>query len=161
AALVALLPLLRPTRGTVRLGGAAALAAAMGMAGWFAWSVPPVPWPVVAFGRETASLLDQSAPGIVKQVPEEPGDPDVFCTYVGEGTTVAGAVPMTREGVRSSHGAGKIQASPPPADMRLQRMLGHLPALVHKKPESVLVVACGAGITAGTFVLHPDVKRIV
>ena len=45
--------------------------------------------------------------------------------------------------------------------MRLQRMLGHIPALVHKKPESVLVVACGAGVTAGTFVLHPDVKRIV
>ncbi len=45
--------------------------------------------------------------------------------------------------------------------MRLQRMLGHIPALIHKKPESVLVVACGAGITAGTFVLHPDVKRIV
>ena len=45
--------------------------------------------------------------------------------------------------------------------MRFQRMLGHIPALVHKKPESVLVVACGAGVTAGTFVLHPDVKRIV
>ena len=68
---------------------------------------------------------------------------------------------MTREGVRSFHGAGKIQASNLPADMRLQRMLGHLPALVHKKPESVLVVACGAGVTAGTFVVHPDVKRIV
>ena len=63
--------------------------------------------------------------------------------------------------MRSFHGAGKIQASTLPADMRLQRMLGHLPALVHKKPESVLVVACGAGVTAGTFVLHPDVKRIV
>ena len=63
--------------------------------------------------------------------------------------------------MRSFHGAGKIQASTLTADMRLQRMLGHIPALVHKKPESVLVVACGAGITAGTFVLHPDVKRIV
>jgi spermidine synthase len=68
---------------------------------------------------------------------------------------------MTREGVRSFHGAGKIQASTLAADMRLQRMLGHIPALLHKKPESVLVVACGAGITAGTFVLHPDVKRVV
>ena len=38
---------------------------------------------------------------------------------------------------------------------------GHLPALVHKKPESVLVVACGAGITAGSFLVHPDVKRVV
>ena len=133
----------------------------MGVAGWLAWSVTPVPWAVVAFGRQTASLLAQSAPGIVKDVPEGPGDPDVFCTYVGEGTNVSVAVTMTREGVRSFHGAGKIQASTLPADMRLQRMLGHLPALVHKKPESVLVVACGAGVTAGTFVLHPDVKRIV
>ena len=161
AALVALMPLLRPASGTVRLGGAAALAAAMGVAGWLAWSVTPVPWAVVAFGRQTPSWLARSAPGIVKDVPDGPGDPDVFCTYVGEGTNVSVAVTMTREGVRSFHGAGKIQASTLPADMRLQRMLGHIPALVHKKPESVLVVACGAGITAGTFVLHPDVKRIV
>ena len=161
AALVALMPLLGPAPGTVRLGGAAALAAALGVAGWLAWSVSPVPWPVVAYGRETASLLPQSAPGIVKDVPQGPGDPDVFCTYVGEGTNVSVAVTMTREGVRSFHGAGKIQASTQTADMRLQRMLGHIPSLVHKKPESVLVVACGAGITAGTFVLHPDVKRVV
>ncbi len=40
-------------------------------------------------------------------------------------------------------------------------MLGHIPALLHNKPESVLVVACGAGVTAGTFVLHPDVRRVV
>ena len=45
--------------------------------------------------------------------------------------------------------------------MRLQRMLGHLPALLHPKPRSVLVVGCGAGVTAGSFVLHPDVERIV
>ena len=62
AALVALMPLLRPAPGTVRLGGAAALAAAMGVAGWLAWSVTPVPWPVVAFGRETASLLAAVGP---------------------------------------------------------------------------------------------------
>ncbi len=161
AALVVLMPLLRPAPRTVRLGGAAALAAALGVAGWLAWSVTPVPWAVVAFGRETASLIAQAAPGIVKDVPDRPGDQDVFCTYVGEGTNVSVAVTMTREGVRSFHGAGKVQASTLPADMRLQRMLGHLPALVHKKPESVLVVACGAGVTAGSFVVHPDVKRIV
>ncbi len=161
AALVALVPLLRPAPGTVRLGGAAALAAAMGVAGWLAWRVTPLPWVVVAYGRQTASWLARSAPGIVKDVPDEPGDREVFCTYVGEGTNVSVAVTISTEGVRSFHGAGKIQASTQPVDMRLQRMLGHLPALLHKKPESVLVVACGAGITAGTFVLHPDVKRIV
>ena len=161
AAMVALMPLLWPATATVRLGGAAMLAAAMGVAGWLAWTVTPVPWALVAFGRATPRLLAQSTPGIVKDVPDEPGDANVFCTYVGEGTNDSVAVTMTTDGVRSFHGAGKIQASTMIADMRLQRTLGHLPALVHKKPESVLVVACGAGITAGTFVLHPDVKRVV
>ncbi len=157
AALLALLPVLERATVAARLGGAAGLMAA----GWLAWSVTPVPWEIVAFGRQTSTWLSRSAPGIVTDVPSEPGNPDVFCTYVGEGTNVSVAVTMTRDGVRSFHGAGKIQASTLPVDMRLQRMLGHIPALLHKKPETVLVVACGAGVTAGTFVLHPDVKRIV
>jgi spermidine synthase len=45
--------------------------------------------------------------------------------------------------------------------MSVQRMLGHLPALIHPKPKSVLIVGCGAGVTAGTFVVHPDIERIV
>src|SRR5207244_3721749 len=48
-----------------------------------------------------------------------------------------------------------------PGDMRMQRMLGHLPALIHPKPKSVLIVGCGAGVTAGTFVVHPGIERIV
>jgi spermidine synthase len=145
----------------MRFGRAAALAAAIGLACLLAWIVTPVPWVTVAFGRLTASYLSRAAPGIVKDVPTEPGTPDLFCTFVGEGANVSVAVTMTKDGVRSFHGAGKIQASTVPVDMRLQRMLGHIPGLVHRKPESVLVVACGAGVTAGTFVLHPDVKRIV
>ncbi len=78
AALVVLMPLLRPASGTVRLGGAAALAAAMGVAGWLAWSVTPVPWVIVAFGRQSATWLARSAPGIVKDVPDGPGNPDVL-----------------------------------------------------------------------------------
>jgi spermidine synthase len=161
AALAVLMPLLRPASLRARLAGASALVIATILAGGLAWAVKPVPWMVVAFGRETANLLPEAAPGIVKEVPEGPGEPEVFCTYVGEGTNVSVAVTQTRDGIRNFHGAGKIQASTLAADMRLQRMLGHIPALVHKKPESVLVVACGAGITAGCFVLHPDVKRIV
>ena len=57
AGLVALLPLLRPAPPAVRLVRAAALAAAMGVAGWLAWSVTPVPWVLVAFGRQTANFL--------------------------------------------------------------------------------------------------------
>jgi spermidine synthase len=161
AALAAFTPLLRPAAGALRLGGAAMLAAALGVSGLLAWSVTPVPWPVVAFGREAVSLLPQSAPGIVKEVPPGPGEPDVFCNYVGEGADVSVAVTTTRGGVRSFHGAGKVQASTQVVDMRLQRMLGHIPSLLHKRPRSVLVVACGAGVTAGSFVLHPDVERVV
>jgi spermidine synthase len=45
--------------------------------------------------------------------------------------------------------------------MRLQRMLGHLSALLVAKPRSVLVVGFGAGVTAGTFVTYPEIRRIV
>jgi spermidine synthase len=45
--------------------------------------------------------------------------------------------------------------------MRLQRMLAHLPALLNPEPRSVLVVGFGAGVTAGSFVTYPAIKRIV
>ena len=59
------------------------------------------------------------------------------------------------------HVSGKVEASSEPGDMRNQRLLGHLPALLHRKPRSVLVVGFGAGVTAGSFVLYPEVERIV
>jgi spermidine synthase len=62
---------------------------------------------------------------------------------------------------RRLHVNGKIEASSEPGDMRLQRLLGHLPALMHGNPKSVLVVGFGAGVTAGAFLLYPEVERIV
>jgi spermidine synthase len=101
------------------------------------------------------------------------GMPDRYCTYVGEGMNVSVAVTYAprRDGssdpsgiptsFRYFHGAGKVQASSDPPDMRLQRSLGHLTALVHGgNPENVLVVACGAGVTAGSFVPYDSVKNI-
>jgi spermidine synthase len=55
--------------------------------------------------------------------------------------------------------AGKIQASNIPRDMRLQRMLGHLTTLTAVHPSSVLVIGCGAGITAGAVSIDPRVER--
>src|SRR5579872_5342614 len=71
------------------------------------------------------------------------------------------AVSLMYNGVRNFHVSGKVEASSEPQDMRLQRMLGHLPALLHPNPRKVLVVGCGAGVTAGSFVAHPEVERIV
>ena len=62
--------------------------------------------------------------------------------------------------VRYFHSAGKVQASSNRNDMRLQRLLGHVSALLSKNNESVLVIACGAGVTAGSFVPYPGVQHI-
>jgi spermidine synthase len=45
--------------------------------------------------------------------------------------------------------------------MRLQRLLGHLSALMHDNPKNVLVVGFGAGVTAGAISIHPTVERMV
>jgi spermidine synthase len=170
-AVLALAPLLLPALGEVPsawrsraagVGAALGLVSALGLAGWGAYLLGPIPWGTVAYGRYMV-IYDSLEPGIVEEtaVPHGTGKTRVFCTYVGEGMNVSVAVTKNTDGVRSLHGAGKVQASSSPQDMRLQRMLGHLPALLHKKPKTVLVVACGAGVTAGCFVLHPDVERIV
>ena len=172
ATLMTLAPLLWPWRATVpssneskqpALGIAVALTVAMGVGAWLVWSVSPAPWGMTAYGRYMATWASRLVPGITeeKDVPFGDGTPDMYCTYVGEGMNVSVAVTMSTAGVRSFHGAGKVQASNDPQDMRLQRMLGHISALAHKNPESVLIVACGAGVTAGTFVLYPGIKRIV
>jgi len=155
AALTALAPLLRsfwakdvsggtPQQARLKTAKAVLVAVSAGLALFLAWSVPRVPWKLVAYGRylptrtETASLL-----------------------YMGEGMNASVAVTELETGTRNFHISGRVEASSDPQDMRMQRMLGHLPALVHSKPRTVLVVGCGAGVTAGTFVLYPDVTRIV
>lgn len=107
-------------------------------------AVAGVPWQLVAYGRGVATNAYGATP-----------------VYVGEGMNASVAVTRGASGARSFHISGKVEASSLAQDMRLQRMLGHIPALFHSRPQSVLVVGCGAGVTAGSFVLHPDVRRIV
>jgi spermidine synthase len=71
------------------------------------------------------------------------------------------AVSEDKEKTRYFHVSGKTEAGTHPIDMRLQRMLGSLSALLAPKPRSVLVVGFGAGVTAGTFVTFPEIERIV
>jgi spermidine synthase len=115
-----------------------------GLTAWLAWTVPTVPWELVAFGRSvmTYDWLWEKL-------------------YVGEGMNASVAVTELLDGTRNFHVSGRVEASSEPQDMRLQRMLGHLPALFHSRPHSVLVVGCGAGVTSGSFLVHPDVKRVV
>ena len=144
--------------------GAVLLTAAAFLAVLLACHVGELPWGVIAYGRFTAIYGGQFAPGRdVKEenVPHGGGGPTTYCEYVGEGLNGSVAVTMRTDGVRSFHSAGKVQASNDPRDMRLQRMLGHISALAYPDPKSVLVVACGAGVTAGSFIPHTNIQRIV
>jgi len=137
-----------PARG--RSGDASAAIAfastliAVGAAGFLAFNVPPLPWQLVAHGRYMATYGN-----------------DRTLVYMGEGLNASVAVThMNDNGVLNFHISGKIEASTDPQDMRLQRMLGHLPALAHPNPRSVLVVGCGAGVTAGSFLTYPEVTNV-
>ena len=44
--------------------------------------------------------------------------------------------------------------------MKLQRMVGHLPALLHPNPKSILGIGFGAGVSAGTFTRYPGIEHI-
>jgi spermidine synthase len=119
----------------------AALVAAVTLAAIvLARGVPALPGLLVAYGRFAATWV-----GVNEII------------YVGEGITAAVAVSRTPEGVLKYHNAGKIQASSEPQDMRLQRMLGHITTLVPKTPNRVLVIGCGAGVTAGAVSIDPRV----
>jgi spermidine synthase len=142
AALLALTPRGVPT----------VMAALAGVALMF--TVTPIPAGLIAYGRNLALTLSQRDP-----VTREYFVPNIL--YAGEGMNASVAVSETSNGARNFHVSGKIEASTEQEDMRLQRMLGHLPGLLHERPRSVLVVGFGAGVTSGSFVTHPSVERIV
>ena len=108
------------------------------------WSVPAVPGRLIAYGRSVNSW----------------GNIARFL-YLAEGATASVAVTEGRGGAKQFHIAGKVEASDMDIDMRLERMLGHIPALLHPHPRSVLIVGVGAGVTAGALSIHPEVERIV
>jgi spermidine synthase len=125
------------------LPGRAVLAvAAVLSAGGLIYSVPPMSELLIAHGRFAATWVGKS---------------DII--YSAEGLNASVAVSDFPDGVRTFHVAGKIQASNVLRDMRLQRMLGHLTTLTAANPRSVLVIGCGAGVTAGAVSLDPRVER--
>jgi spermidine synthase len=112
------------------------------LAGILFFAVPPIAKVLIAYGRYAATWVGKS---------------DIF--YAGEGINSSVAIASFPNGILTFHVAGKIQASNVPRDMRLQRMLGHLTTLTAENPGSVLVIGCGAGITAGAVAIDPRVEH--
>ena len=134
---------------------AASLAGAAVLAWALASTVSGIPWQAVAYGRRIAPILRNIALST---------DAHASPVFVGEGINSSVVISQLGE-QRFFYVSGKSEASSTPIDMRLQRMMGHLPALTHSMPSrpapsSVLVVGFGAGVTAGSFVPYPDVRSI-
>ena len=122
---------------------AAALLVAMGVAELLAWSVHPIPFEVVAYGRRIPSSMGQSE-----------------LLYMAEGRNSSVAITRWNGGAVEICVNGHVEATTTDFDMKLQRMVGHLPALLHPNPKSILGIGFGAGVSAGTFTRYPSIKKI-
>jgi spermidine synthase len=142
---------LEPLQGSTEPGqrrsafaGTLPIVAAAVCAALLARNVPEIPKILVAYGRYAATRATQT----------------MDIVYMGEGWNASVAVSRLPGGVLNYHNAGKVQASSEPQDMRLQRMLGHLTTLIPKNPRRVLVIGCGAGVTAGAVSIDPRLEQL-
>jgi spermidine synthase len=118
--------------------------AAVAAAVWAIVNVDPVPGNLIAWGRRTPVLSSTAR---------------MLESIEGVNSSFAFSHDVGNNGVQF-HVGGRVEASELWQDMRMERMLGHLPALA-AEPKTVLVVGFGAGVTAGTFTQYPSVERIV
>ena len=128
--------------GRFQFAGTATIIIAAACAGLLSRSVQPIPGIFAAYGRYAATRVGQA---------------DVI--YMGEGWNATVAVTRLQGGILNYHNAGKVQASSEPQDMRLQRMLGHMTTLIPKQAKKVVVIGCGAGVTAGAVSIDPAVEH--
>ncbi len=105
--------------------------------------VPETPADLIAYGRFMALNAGYST-----------------VLYKGEGRNSSLAITQWANGTTYINVNGHVEATTEPYDMKLQRMVGHLPALLHPNPKSVLGIGFGAGVSAGTFTRYPGIEQI-
>ncbi len=109
----------------------------------FASWIPPVPGEFIAYGRQMPGMLGQSE-----------------ILFMKEGVHSSVAVSRWSSGAVYLNVNGHIEATTEVYDLALQRMLGHLPGILHPDPKSVLGLGFGAGISAGAFTRYPGIEKI-
>jgi spermidine synthase len=119
------------------------LVAAVLLAAVMAPQVPAVPGELIAYGRQMLRNHNQST-----------------ILYTAEGRNSSVAISRWSNGTIYVNVNGHVEATTELFDMKLQRMVGHLPGLIHPNPQSVLGIGFGAGVSAGTFTRYPTVKKI-
>lgn len=81
--------------------------------------------------------------------------------YYAEGAQAVVSSIKVKGGTQSFVTNGRIEATDNARDLACQLALGHLPMLLHPRPERVFVLGAGSGVTLGATSAHPGVKRIV
>ncbi|HXP85123.1 MAG TPA: fused MFS/spermidine synthase [Bryobacteraceae bacterium] len=135
-----LVPLIRQTK-SIALGTGLAVSLAAAALLWA--SVDPIPGELIAYGRRMGVNVGAST-----------------ILYSAEGRNSSVAISQWNTGAIYVNVNGHVEATTEPYDMRLQRMVGHLPALLHPNPQSVLGIGFGAGVSAGTFTRYPTIRKI-
>ena len=136
--LVAIVPVMRKSFFSV-----AGVAAATLVAMVCAWTMDPIPGELIAYGRRMAANKGFSQ-----------------ILYTKEGRNSSVAISRWNNGTVYVNVNGHVEATTEIFDMKLQRMVGHLPALLHPNPKSVLGIGFGAGVSAGTFTRYPGIEHI-
>jgi len=138
--IVVLLPIVRATKS---MGMAAALAAAVMGAAWLSSEISAVPGQLIAYGRRMVLNIGRS---------------EVLYTVEGRNSSVA--ITRWNDGAIEIDVNGHVEATTETYDMKLQRMVGHLPAILKPDAKSVLGIGFGAGVSAGTFTRYPNIEHI-
>jgi spermidine synthase len=121
---------------------AALLTLALLFSGYLAVNVDAIPGELIAYGRRMAIS----------------GSSKVLYTVEGRNSSVA--ITQYGDGAIEVDVNGHVEATTEIFDMKLQRMVGHLPALLHPNPKSILGIGFGAGVSAGTFTRYPGIEHI-
>jgi spermidine synthase len=136
--LVAIVPVMNKS-----MASWAAVAACLLGGAWLTWNIDPIPGELIAYGRRM---------GVNKGLSE--------ILYTKEGRNSSVAISRWNNGTIYVNVNGHVEATTEIFDMKLQRMVGHLPALLHPNPKSVLGIGFGAGVSAGTFTRYPGIEKI-
>jgi spermidine synthase len=121
----------------------AGLAVSLVIAALLAWRIHPVPGALIAYGRQIVTF-----------------SPNSKILFTAEGRNSSVAIGRWNDGATEIDVNGHVEATNEPFDMKLQRMVGHLPAMLHPHPKSVLGIGFGAGVSAGTFTRYPSIEKI-
>jgi spermidine synthase len=140
SAFTALMPYVRDQKS---VGISGLLAASMVLAMVLLFGLPAIPGELIAYGRRMPINVGQST-----------------ILYTAEGRNSSVAISRWNSGEIYINVNGHVEATTEIYDMKLQRMVGHLPGLLHPNPKSVLGIGFGAGVSAGTFTRYPGIEHI-